>query len=100
MPFLLHHGPRTMDHDQGICTFHESNRALHSWRTACHLQPTQMRTQLKKEGVMCRARPSLLEMRRIFYQPEGTVQTLLQYRKLLDGGQEEKEGPALSRHWE
>lgn len=48
--------------DWGICTFLESNRALHSWGTACDLQPTQMRAQLK-EGVMCRARPSLSETR-------------------------------------
>lgn len=37
------------------------------------------------------------DKRRIFYQPQGTIQTLLQHRKLLDGGQEEKEGPALPR---
>lgn len=29
--------------------------------------------------------------RRIFYQPQGTVQTLLQHRKLLDSGQEEED---------
>lgn len=82
--------------DQGICSFLESNRALHSCGTASNLQPTQTRMQLKERESDVQSQTFTMgDKRRIFYQPQGTVQTLLQHRKLLDGGQEEKKGPAL-----